>query len=114
LLSLSSSINTILINKKKNFKYSILILLILNYLLVFVPLQLTKIIGHGFNRIAGMDRLIFGSICGTILVILSSLASDGLKKYNKNKVFFPYQKVVIPVIVLLIFSLVFYFTICNI
>jgi len=106
------SINTALVKRKKNFKYSTLVLLIANYLLIFVPLQLTKVIGHQFNQIAGMDRLIFGSICGTILVVLSSLASDGIKKQNKNKVLLPYQRVVLPVFVLLVFSLIFYFTIC--
>lgn len=112
ILSLSMSINTALVKRKKNFKYSTLVLLIANYLLIFVPLQLIKVIGHQFNQIAGMDRLIFGSICGTILVVLSSLASDGIKKQNKNKVLFPYQRVVLPVFVLLVFSLIFYFTIC--
>ncbi len=112
LLSLAMSVNTALVKRKKSFKFSTAVLLVATYLMIFVPLQLTGVIGHNFNRIIGMDRLIFGSIAGTILVILSALASDGLKKANKNKVYFPYQKVVVPVVVLAIFSFIFYFTIC--
>lgn len=112
LLSLAISVDTALKKKNKSFKFSTPILLVLSYLMLFVPLQLTKVIGHSFNRIVGMDRLIFGSICGTILVIISALASDGIKKRNGNKVLFNYQKVVIPVVVLLLFSFIFYATIC--
>ena len=112
ILSFTFSFVTWLSKRKKNFKYSSFILLIVNYLLVFIPLQLTGVIGHKLNKIVGIDRLFFGSICGTFLIIFSSLVSDWLKKYNNNKVYFPYQKVVIPVVVLIIFSFVFYFTLC--
>lgn len=112
LLSLAISVDTALKKKKKSFKFSGLFWLVLTYLMVFVPLQLTGIIGHNFNRIVGMDRLIFGSLCGTLLVVISALASDGIKKRNKGKVLFNYQKVVIPVVMLLVFSFIFYATIC--
>ncbi len=112
LFSLAISINNALKKKGKSFKFSGFILFIATYLLLFIPLHLTGVIGHSFNEIAGMDRLIFGSICGSILVFLSSLSSEGLKKLNHNKVYFPYQRVVIPFVVLLVFSFIFYFTIC--
>jgi hypothetical protein len=59
-----------------------------------------------------MDRLLFSSITGAILVQLSTIINSWLKKQNNNKVYFPYQKVVIPLVLLALFSFVFYFAFC--
>ncbi len=46
-------------------------------------------------------------IIGLIVVFLSLLTDKLLKKINHGKVFFPYQKVVIPLLYLLVVTLIF-------
>jgi hypothetical protein len=89
-----------------------LVILIGLFLLTFVPLQFTNILGHKYNKIFGMDRLLFSSIAGAILVQLSITINSWLKKRNNNKVYFPYQKIAIPLALLIVFSFVFYFAFC--
>ncbi len=74
----------------------------------FFPLQYMNIIGNPGNRIYGIDKLIFGSAIGMIVFILSHLIHVMLKKTHDQKSYFPFQKVIIPVLALVIFSIVFY------
>lgn len=78
------------------------------YLLTFVPLYYAGIVGHPLNKIFGIDKIVFGTVVGTVVFLLSYWLHLYLKKKNNGKVFFNYQKVVIPVIILLLTSLVFY------
>jgi len=98
--------------KNINFKYSNLIILFVLFFLTFIPLKFTNILGHKYNKIFGIDRLIFSSIIGIIILYISIFINSWLKKKNNNKVYFPYQKVVIPVLLLIIFSFVFYYIFC--
>jgi hypothetical protein len=62
--------------KNKDFKYSYWVILIGLFLLTFVPLKFTNILGHKYNKIFGMDRLLFSSITGAILVQLSTIINS--------------------------------------
>ncbi len=84
------------------------ITIILFYLIVLVPLYYAKIIGHPGNTFLGVDKLLLGCFLGTTIFLKSIFADKYLRKLNKNKVLFPYQKVVIPVVFLIIASIIVY------
>lgn len=107
----SSSIWTIIWLNKKNwgFKYQKIVIPAAYYLLTIVPLYYYGIIGHSLNKIFGIDRIIFGTVLGTIIFMASVRLHNYLKKRNGLKSFFPYQKVVLPITVLLIASFIIYF-----
>lgn len=102
-------------SNKKNLKNNLLRLLIifLYYFLIIGPLYWTKVIGAPCNHLWGLDRIVWGIIIGSVVFLISYAFHLWLKKKNQNKVFFPFQKVVIPVIFLVIASLVLYFSFCH-
>jgi hypothetical protein len=73
-----------------------------------IPLWYAGVIGHPLNTIFGTDKLIFGISAGVIIFYAAHGLHLGLKKKNNNKVFFPFQKVFIPVWILLIASIVLF------
>ncbi len=107
------SIWTYLWLKKKNwsFNFSKVVVPLAYYLTVFVSLYFLGILGHPLNRVLGIDKLVFGTIFGTAIFLASVWLNDFLKSKNQGKIYFPYQKVVIPFVFLLIFSFIFYFII---
>ena len=97
------------LNKKQiKFKLSWLAISILFYGLTIIPLYFSGIIGHPLNKFYGIDKILFGAIFGRLVFLLSFWLHNFLKKKNQGKVFFPFQKVVLPVLFLLITSLIFY------
>lgn len=78
------------------------------YLLTILPLQAAGITGHPYNVITLMgitfDKLVFGSLVGS-LVFLFGVWLDKKERQIKVKILFPYQKVVFPVVSLIIASL---------
>lgn len=83
------------------------------YLVIFLlttvfPLQYFQIIGNTANKFCGVDKLIFGISTGLIIFSLSLLLHFYLKKRNNQKSYFPFQKVVIPIAVLTITSIILY------
>jgi len=101
---------TVIWMRKKgwNFKYIKIVIPALYYLLVLAPLYFTDIIGHPLNKIFGIDKILFGSIAGSIVFLLIVWLHNFLKTKNNGKSFFPYQKVVAPIFILLIISLILY------
>jgi hypothetical protein len=78
------------------------------YILVLGPLWYTNIIGHPFNTILGIDKIIFGSIAGT-LTFLAGIWADNKIREKRGKQFINFQKVIFPVIGLILVSLIIYF-----
>lgn len=73
-------------------------------------------IGNPLCRLFGFDKLLLGMIGGSVAFFLGYSADIISRKQNKKnpgKVFFPYQKVVLPVVFLVLFTLVG-LKICNI
>jgi hypothetical protein len=101
---------TIVEMRKRNwgFPFDATIISLAYYLLTFIPLYYAGIVGHPLNKIWGIDKIVFGTAVGTIIFLLSNALHNYLKKKNNGKSFFPYQKVVLPVVILLLTSLVFY------
>ena len=110
-LIVSSIMWTINWMNKKNYRFKgrKILITVGYYLIIIVPLYWKGIIGHPFNRIWGVDKIVFGTIIGSIVFLASVLWYDDLKKKNNGKAYFPYQKVAMPVGFLAIFSAIFYF-----
>lgn len=84
-------------------------LVVLIYLLLIIgPLYYYNMIGQPLNKLWGIDKLLLGIIVGAIGFIFGVWLNNILKKKNNGRAYFPFQKVVMPVGVLLILSGVFY------
>lgn len=111
-LILSSSLWFINWLKKKypklTFKYLPISLIVITYLLVFGPLALSGIIGHPFNRLWGIDKLLVGTLAGSAAFWLA-VWLDRKVRETRGKQLFNYQKIIFPLILLALSSLMFYF-----
>lgn len=89
------------------------LLVILCYTLIVIPLYYGGFIHDEYNSVYVYeyvwDKLIFGILCGSIAVVLGIITSYAMKKYNKDHVYFPFQKVVIPIISLFLVDAALYF-----
>jgi hypothetical protein len=85
-----------------------LVIVLAFYILVLGPLYYYDIIGHPFNTIFGIDKLIFGTALGSLGFLGGSWIDKKVRK-AKGKQLFNYQKVVFPVGTLAILSLGLYF-----
>ena len=97
-----------LTKKKINFKYRNILVFIFWYGLTLIPLQLTGIMGHPFNTILGMDKILFGTVVGSVFFLLGILADKKVRE-KRGKQLFAFQRVVFPVVALAIISLVIYY-----
>lgn len=101
--------------KKKNFpiplihdsKFIILVTIIM-YSIVFIPLWIGKTIGHPFNTVFGIDKLIFGTILGSVAFLLAVFLDKKIRKIYGHQLF-NYQKVVFPIGFLVTISAIAYF-----
>lgn len=108
---LVSTILWTLIEMKKrgwSFPFDAVVISLAYYLLTFIPLYYSGIVGHPLNKIFGIDKIVFGTAVGTLIFLLSYFLHIYLKKKNNGKSFFPFQKVVIPLVVLILTSLFLY------
>lgn len=94
--------------EKVNEKTRIITSFLFWVLLTYPPLFAAGIIGHPFNTILGIDKLVFGSILGFVAFLLGVWGDKKVREI-KGKQLFNFQKVVFPVLSLTIFSLVLYF-----
>ncbi len=93
--------------KGKKFLYKNFVVAGFWYGITLIPLWYSKIIGHPFNTIFGIDKLIFGTIFGS-LAFLAGMYLDKAARKKYGKQFFNYQKVVFPVSALAITSLILF------
>lgn len=78
------------------------------YGLTIWPLYTTNIMGHPVNTLWGIDKLAIGMTLGSFIFIAFALLYQDLKKKNDGHAHFPFEKIVIVVVPLLIASGVFY------
>lgn len=97
--------------KNWNFKFSDIVVFLLYYLFTYIPLYYAGIIGQATNKIWCIDKVLFGSIVGTLVFIFALWFNNYLKIKNNGKGYFAYQKVVVPFIILFLSSLIAYFII---
>jgi hypothetical protein len=97
-------------DKKKIFFWGRwLVTTIVYLLLIVVPLVWLDILGHPLNKLWGIDKLLLGIFSGSIVFIFANFFYQWLKNKNGGKPYFPFQKVVMPILSLLILSFIFYF-----
>jgi len=59
------------------------------------------------NRLLGIDKIIFGQSLGLLIWLLGIFVDRKSRTLNSGKILFPYQKVVFPISILLIFTFAF-------
>ena len=113
-LLVSMTIWTIDWLKKKNIRFygRKILTATLFYVFTIGPLYKNEMIGHPLNKFWGVDKLLLGIILGSIFFLVAVFLNSYLKKKNNDKVFFPFQKVVVPIVILGILSGIFYFLTC--
>lgn len=99
--------------KEIKFKYRNYVVVLAYYVLIILPLYFTKVIGHPFNQIWGIDKIIMGILLGSVSFYLGAKFHFHRKKKNNDQVHFPFQKVVFSISPLIILSVIFYFITKN-
>jgi hypothetical protein len=92
--------------KNKILKNPIILSLIMISLTLFYFIS-TNQTGSPSSKILGLDKTIFGQITGLFIWLLGIFIDRKSRKLNGDKILFPYQKVVFPVGILIIFTLLF-------
>ena len=83
---------------------ALLLLVVAFWLLTFLPLNYAGIL-EDCRPLWGMNRLILSSIIGVLVALLGILLDKDIRAGKKGKAAFPYQKVVLPLTLLLLASL---------
>jgi len=114
ILSFSVQFNQFLIKKGKASPFSFWIVFLITWLSSFLPVW--NKLGWGEKTcFCGLPRVITGSFLGMFILFFSDwLDNIILKKFHQDKVYFPYQRVIIPLIALIIISAIFELWICKI
>ena len=79
------------------------------YAMTIAYLVFSKQINHPGNNFLGVDKVLFGMTVGLFTAMLAIGLDKLLRKTNKNKVYFPYQKVVVPLVLLILMTIFFKF-----
>ena len=77
------------------------------YAMTIAYLAYTKQMNHPGNKFLGVDKVFFGMTVGLLSAILANGLDRFLRKTNKNKVYFPYQKVIVPLVLLILATILF-------
>jgi hypothetical protein len=78
------------------------------FLFVIPPLYWGKMIGVSGNTLWKVDKVLLGTVVGSIIFLFGVWLDKILRNTNDDKVYIYYQKVIIPVFLLSIASFVFY------
>jgi hypothetical protein len=95
---------------KKGWKvpYKEIISIVLFYLFVIPPLYWAKMVGLVGNTLWGVDKVILGTVVGSVLFLGGVGLDKWLRTTNESKVYVYYQKVIAPVFLLTLGSFVLY------
>lgn len=85
-----------------------IVVIILMYTLTLIPLYYTKFIGLPHNTFWGIDKIVFSVGIGSV-VFLKGVYLDKLLRKKYEKQFIQFQKVILPVAMLTIASVIFFF-----
>lgn len=81
------------------------------YALVLIPLYFSHTIGIYKNTLWGIDKILLGTAIGSVVFLAGVWADKKVRKMRDGKQLFIFQKVVFPVVSLLLASLFLYFQI---
>lgn len=96
--------------KNIRFKGRKILIFIGYYLIVILPLWYKGKIGHPLNRLCGIDKLLFGIILGSILFTAAVPLHAYLRKINGGKSYFKGQKIAVPLALLILASIILYYS----
>jgi hypothetical protein len=80
------------------------------YVIVILPLWLKGKIGHPLNQLCGIDKLFFGIILGSLLFAAAAVLHAYLRKKNGGESYSQGQKIAVPLALLIIASIVLYYS----
>ena len=86
----------------------LLVIAALYYGATLLSLQMMGLTGCELNTILGSDKIIVGIVAGTLSFLLGSLSQMFLKSTNGGKNYIAFQKVILPLLWLLLSSTFFY------
>ncbi|MFA6285181.1 MAG: hypothetical protein WC643_01475 [Parcubacteria group bacterium] len=111
-LIVSMSIWTInwLNGKNIRFKGRKILIFLAYYAIIILPLWLKGKIGHPYNKLCGIDKLLLGIILGSVLFSAGVLFHNYIRKKNGDVSYFKGQKIVAGILPLIIASIILYFT----
>ena len=92
---------------KNRFFGNPVVLSILMYGLTLSYFIFTQQTGSQFNQLFGLDKIIFGQTIGLFIWFLGIFVDRYSRKLNGGKILFPYQKVVFPIGVLTLLTILF-------
>ena len=105
ILSVSIQLNVFLTKKGKSFPFSFWVIFGGTWILSFLPISKTLTQDPSCN-IFGFPRVICGSILGALILFLVDGVNNFIIDKHNKKVYFYYQRVIIPIIGLIIVSMI--------
>lgn len=97
-------------DKKWTFPFMETTSFVLWYGLTLIPLWLAGMLGAEGNQLWGVDKVLLGVSIGTIAFLIGMHLDSYLRTLKLDrKAHFPFQKVVLPLSMLIVATLVFYF-----
>ena len=106
--ALNTAISFWLASKFKNrFLRNPVILSLIMYGFTLFYFQFSGQLHHPANRLLGIDKIIFGQTLGLIVMLIGNFLYLYTKKRNGGKTIFPYAKVVFPVSMILLITIIF-------
>ncbi len=79
------------------------------YTSIVVPLYMNHMIGLQNKKFWGIDKIVLGMAIGSLFFYLGDLLYRKIKSRNNGKAWFPFQRVVMPILPLILLTIVFYF-----
>lgn len=85
---------------------------IIFYFLTLLTLQIQGKLNSPYCKIWGVCKIWLGTAIGTVAILLGAAVDFLLRRKNNGKVFFPFQKVIIPLTAVVLASFGFWLIIC--
>lgn len=95
--------------KKWDFKGNKIVTVLFYYALLVVPMYFYDLIGHPLNKFWGVDKLILGTAIGSAFFYGFGKLYYYLKAKNHGHAHFPFEKVILPLSPLFVWTIIFYF-----
>ena len=102
---------TVYLFKKRNIKnIYVQILCYVCWYAMIIPIYLgaTPTIIFNLNKILGVDSFLFSIVAGTLTLLGSAMLYRKMRQQNGGHAHFPFEKVVLPIVALIIVSFIFY------
>lgn len=109
LLSFSFMTLVWLRDKKWGFPGDGPVVFVIVYVSTLLPLYWKNLIGAPGRNLWGMDKLLLGFLIGTVFFYVFYVLYLIIKKKNGGHAWFPFQKVIMPVFPLIVWTIIFYF-----